>query len=302
MSLVTRWVHATLIAGAIATFGAAGTELADSSAAVDNVMAVLTVSVALMAPPEPVPTEAELVRLAGLRASILDRRLVRTREANEEDYRLSKQMEAEGTPDIEFDVVCSPTCSVIGLHSKGRWCARGSCTGDRFVARTARDAARVLSFVPRGVMGAGATRGLRFERVHSDGTYEYAIFRRELVPGIPCDRDVVVSLGENVRISLERYDGVDELPREATHTRGEARDAVYRELSALEPREVLVPSSEGPIRRDGLLIVSIAGRAKLVHRFFFELDTELQVVDVDDATLEVVRFEEWSEARKAFPR
>lgn len=81
---------------------------------------------------------------------------------------------------------------------------------------------------------------------------------------------------------FESLEGAEQLPADVRYTRGEARDAALRQLVVRDPR------SEGE-SADPVLVVSAGNRAHLVRRFLLRFDGVAHTVDVDDATLEVVK-------------
>jgi hypothetical protein len=78
------------------------------------------------------------------------------------------------------------------------------------------------------------------------------------------------------------------LPREPRYTRGEAFLSAVRQLVAESPILTDPRGLEAP-ELSALIVVPVGDRAVLAHRFALMLDRRPYVVDVEDATLTVVR-------------
>ena len=238
------------------------------------------------------------------RANEWERTKVRERAEMLAERQLDESLRALGYNEAHVLLTCSPSCAITGIVS-GEPCYKAPCPPNHpLAARTPKEAEWALRRLPITLFGRSAATGLRLEAVEEARfNQQNAVFRRELVPGIPCDRDVIVPIGPGTaRLHVERYDGIEALPREPKHTRGEALSSALHQLEHLDPAETERPSEGKYIRLDPVLVASVGGRAALVHRFMMTLDELPYVVDVEDRSLEVVRFEGWGALEKSLAR
>ena len=150
-----------------------------------------------------------------------------------------------------------------------------------FFARNVRTHALAiaLSAVSPVLVGTNPTRGLGAPEHTSNGR---TWFPRKAHPSYPCDCAVGTRGKDSSSVSFESLDGAEKLPPDVKYTRGEAADAAARQLVALDPRIDGEPEHS-------VVVVSAGNRARLCHRFVFQLDARRHTVDVEDASLEVVK-------------
>jgi len=195
-------------------------------------------------------------------------------------FRAKAELEARDTT-RRLDVRCDPTCAVVSFTPRGGALA--------VVAPSEEGARRAFA----GLSLVGDLRGaedLRLVSARIDGDAHVYTFDRGRGP-IACECSVEVRMGrtgEVVRVEGRRLLGYDALPPEARYTRGEALDAALRQLVAEKPRLTDRAGLEEP-ELSALVVVPVADRAVLAHRFALTLDALPFVVDVDDATLGVAR-------------
>lgn len=167
-------------------------------------------------------------------------------------------------------VECTPLCGVTEILAAGS--ATPAVASLRHVLREAK----------RVYVGTKPERGLGAPPRTGPGRFTF--YPRTVHRQYPCDCDVVLHHSEH-SILFQALDGAESLPDDVRYTRGEAKEAALRQLEALAPE----PTTEPP---DPVLVVSAGNRARLVHRFVFRLEGKERTVDVEDATLEVVKLGE----------
>jgi len=165
------------------------------------------------------------------------------------------------------EVHCEPLCSIVGLSLH-------SPLGDV----STRALANALSAVSPVLVGANPTRGLGAPEQANGLTW----FPRKAHPRYPCDCAVGTRGKDSSSVTFESLDGAEKLPPDVKYTRGEAADAAARQLVALDARIDGEPEHS-------VVVVSAGNRARLCHRFVFQLDARRHTVDVEDASLEVVK-------------
>lgn len=177
-------------------------------------------------------------------------------------------------------VVCDPSCRIATVVAR---------TGGTVHPVTADDAAvrSVLSALPiaKELSRPDDLRLVAVERAADLVRFSYQ--RGE--GAIPCECDVTVDVVPGrgvVAASLASLEGYSPTPPRRS-TRGEAREAALRQLVADTP--TLEVDEALRSRLTELLVVPVGDRARLVHRFAMKLRGLPYAVDVDDATLEVVR-------------
>lgn len=180
----------------------------------------------------------------------------------------------------DADVRCEPLCSIVGvsLHSS---------LGDV----STRALANALSAVSPVLVGTNPTRGLGAPEPSSNGT---TWFPRKAHPFYPCDCAVGTRGKDSSSVTFESLDGAEKLPSDVKYTRGEAADAAARQLVALDPRIDGEPEHT-------VVVVSAGNTARLCHRFVFQLDARRHTVDVEDASLEVVKMVLLAERADRYP-
>ena len=188
-----------------------------------------------------------------------------------EEERLSKALHIpydlrSGLRDAE--VRCEPLCSIVGvsLHSP---------LGDG----STRALANALSAMSPALVGTNPTRGLGAPEQSANGT---TWFPRRAHPRYPCDCAVGTRGKDSSSVTFESLDGAEKLPPDVKYTRGEAADAAARQLVALDPRIDGEPEHT-------VVVVSAGNRARLCHRFAFQVEARRHTVDVEDASLEIVK-------------
>jgi hypothetical protein len=167
-------------------------------------------------------------------------------------------------------VECTPVCGITELLDAGP------------AAPTVDSLRQVLRQGKPAIVGTKPERGLGAPPRTGPGRFTW--YPRSVHRRFPCDCDVVVHHREH-SILFQALDGAESLPDDVRYTRGEAKEAALRQLEALGPE----PTSEPT---DPVLVVSAGNRARLVHRFVFRLEGKERTVDVEDATLEVVKLGE----------
>ncbi len=178
---------------------------------------------------------------------------------------------------------CAPLCGLVEL-SVDRY-----PTWVRYAAAGEAGVLAALRALPSALVGVGVTRGLVLvdREPMGDGDERYT-FDRRLAGGVPCECGVRVirrSNGVLAQVRLRRTDGLATLSLEPRYTRGEARESALRQLVADDPEAARETDEAAP----RLLVISAGERARLVHRFTIALGGLAHVVDVEDATLEVVQ-------------
>ena len=187
---------------------------------------------------------------------------------NEEEARIALALGVYFTPSSGLErarVRCAPLCGITRVF-----------LGSPANVQALRSSLRAQNAL---FVGAHPERGLGAAPSVADGItwYPRSVHRR-----FPCECAVGVETNGTPWIAFESLDGADSLADEPKYTRGEAREAALRQLVVTDPR----PDGEPP---EPVVVVSAGNRAHLVHRFFLRLDRAPSTVDVDDATLEVVK-------------
>jgi hypothetical protein len=189
---------------------------------------------------------------------------------NAEEARLSQELgrfysPVDGLRDAR--IRCTPLCGVTRLRL-----GVGTPTTVGALARALRGASPLF-------VGTTPERGLGAPPRGAKGPVTW--FPRAVHRRFRCDCEVGVVDAVAI-VVFERLDGAEGLPDDVKYTRGEARDSALRQLVVSDPRLHGEPS-------EPVVVVSAGDRARLVHRFILRLDGRPSTVDVDDATLEVVR-------------
>ena len=176
-------------------------------------------------------------------------------------------------------VKCQPLCSVVVVLFRAP--LAGSST---------QALAKALSAVSPILVGTYPARGLRAPVRHNEMMW----FPRKVHPRYPCDCAIQTNGIGDAAASFESLDGAEKLPSDVKYTRGEAEDALRRQLSTLDPRPDGTPGQT-------VVVVSAGNRARLCHRFSFKLESRRHIVDVEDVSLEVVKMVPIDEAERRPP-
>jgi len=197
------------------------------------------------------------------------------------DHRATARFAATLARPMETMVSCDPTCAAVGLRASD---------GQLGTAADTDDGAK-LAFARLPLAGELASSNdlhLASMRVR-EGVHEYSYLRGD--GPVACDCAVTVSIradGAVVSVSGRKLAGYHTLPRAPRYTRGEALVSATRQLSAEAPVLTDPTGLENP-ELSAWIVVPVGDRAALAHRFALRLDRLPYVVDVDDATLTVVR-------------
>lgn len=180
-----------------------------------------------------------------------------------------------------LEVACEPTSGVVAVRGP---------EGSLGTAATSNEGAKGV-FARLPLAGdLAAPNDLKLASVRKvDGVNTYA-YRRGEGP-IACDCAVTVVMLDNgtvVRAEGRKLLGYRALPQAPRYTRGEAFEAAMRQLVLERPALTEATGIENP-ELSSVIVVPVADRAVLAHRLALRLDGLPYVVDVDDATLTVVR-------------
>lgn len=178
-------------------------------------------------------------------------------------------------------VACDPTCAPVELRA----------TDGVLTTTTNTDVGAKQAFARLPLAGELASpKDLHLVAVTPrDGNFEYSYTRGD--GPVACDCAVTVVIrndGAVVSAAGRRLVGYGVLPREPRYTRGEAFLSAVRQLVAESPILTDPRGLEAP-ELSALIVVPVGDRAALAHRFALMLDRRPYVVDVEDATLTVVR-------------
>lgn len=188
----------------------------------------------------------------------------------------------EGAHPDDWPIVkCDPTCATVALRTRNGplgYAPHSESAAKRAFSRSSL--AGELSGADDLHLISVSTRG---------GVWAYAFARGALPLACDCAVDVWIDeRGEVVRMEGRKLLGYGTLPGEPRYTRGEALAAALRQLVAEEPSLTDPNGLESP-ELSSLIVVPVADRAVLAHRIALTLDHLPYAVDVDDATLAVVR-------------